>query len=239
MGDVARLYVRSRPVPGPLVLDGEAARRLATALRVRPGDEVRLFAGEGHEWLARVQEVDRGRAVLEVAGLARQEPPPEPVVEAWVPVARAQRLEWAIEQCTEAGADIIRTVAMADGQRAEAMSAANRARWERVAIEASERCGRLYLPVIEGAQRLERVLASYRGALVVVDREGRRPGELAPLLPERGRVAVVGAPEGGFAPLELANLRAKGALFLRAGPHVLRAETATLAGVVLVRSLTG
>lgn len=237
MGHVPRLFVRGKLGPGRLLLEGEAANRLAAVLRVRPGEEVRLFAGEGREWQAEVRETARGRVAVEVLGVVRQEPPPEPVVEAWVPLIRAQRFEWAVEKCTEAGADIIRPVATAFGQRGEAPSDGRRERWERIAVEASEQCGRLYVPVIEPAAGLDGLLGAFRGTLVALDRDGLRPAELGPLLPGRGRLAVVCGPEGGFSPGELALLRAKGALFARAGPYVLRAETAAVAGVVLVRSL--
>lgn len=239
MGHIPRLYARGRLQPGPLALDGDAASRLATVLRVRPGDAVRLFAGDGHEWEGEVREVGRGRVLLQVGGVARQEAPPALVVEVWLPLIRAQRFEWAVEKCTEAGADIIRPVPMTFGQRGEAPSPAKLARWERIAIEASEQCGRLYLPVIEPAQGLERLLGTFRGALVALDREGMAATAAGPLLPQRGRVAVVCGPEGGFAPGEVAALRAAGALFVCAGPHVLRAETAAVAGVVLVRALAG
>ncbi|PFG72948.1 RsmE family RNA methyltransferase [Tepidiforma thermophila] len=237
MAHVPRLYIRGKLEPGRLLLEGEAATRLGAVLRAQPGDEVRLFAGEGREWRAEVRETARGRVAVEVLGVVRQEPPPEPVVEAWLPIIRAQRFEWALEKCTEAGADIIRPVATAFGQRGEAPSDGKRERWERIAVEASEQCGRLYVPVIEPAAGLEALLGVFRGVLVALERDGLRPAELAPLLPGRGRLAVVCGPEGGFSPGELALLRAKGALFARAGPYVLRAETAAVAGVVLVRSL--
>ncbi|WP_322819107.1 RsmE family RNA methyltransferase [Tepidiforma sp.] len=239
MGHVPRLFLRERPGPGPVWLDGEAASRLATVLRVRPGEEVRLFGGDGREWQGVVREVARGRVMVEVVAMVRQEPLPELVLEAWLPLIRAQRFEWAVEKCTEAGADIIRPVAMVFGQRGDAPSGARVERWGRIAVEASEQCGRLYLPVIEPAQGLERLLGGFRGSVVVLDRAGMAATEAVRLLPGRGRVAVVCGPEGGFAPGEVAALRAAGALFVQAGPHVLRAETAAVAGVVLVRALVG
>ncbi|GIW18297.1 16S rRNA (uracil(1498)-N(3))-methyltransferase [Tepidiforma sp.] len=239
MGHIPRVYVAAKLGPGPVALTGETASRLATVLRARPSDELRLFGGEGHEWQAVVRAVERGRVLAEVTGVARQEPPPEPVVEAWLPIIRAQRLEWAVEKCTEAGADIIRLAAMEFGQRGSGPSDAKLERFERIAIEASEQCGRLYLPVIEAGGSLERLLGGFRGAVVAMEREGMGPAELAPLLPAQGRVAVVCGPEGGFSPRELDQLRRKGALFLRAGPNILRAETAAVAGVVLVRALAG
>lgn len=237
MGHVPRLCVRGRLGPGPLRLDGEAADRLGAVLRVRPGEEVRLFAGDGREWAAAVREARRGQVLVEVGELVRQEPPSALVVEAWIPLIRAHRFDWAVEKCTEAGADVLRPVTTAFTQRGEGAGAARQERWERIAVEASEQCGRLYLPVVEGVGRLEELVGNARAALIVLDREGMAPVEAARLLPERGRVVIVCGPEGGLAPGELELLRRHGALPVRAGPHILRAETAAVAGVLLVRAL--
>lgn len=239
MAHVPRLYWPGKLSPGPLTLEGEAAARLAGVLRVRPGDALRLFGGDGREWAAEVQEAGRGRVRAVVTGVAREEAPPALVVEAWVPLVRAQRFEWAVEKCTEAGADVIRPAVLEFCQRGDAPSGAKLERWRRIAAEASEQCGRLFVPVVTEAAPLERLLGSFHGNLVALDREGMPAAGAARLLPAPGRVAVVCGPEGGFSGGELAALRARGALFVRAGPYILRAETAAVAGVLLVRALAG
>jgi 16S rRNA (uracil1498-N3)-methyltransferase len=205
-------------------------------MRVREGDELRLFAGDGREWRAVVRAVTKGKVHVTVGEVARQEAPPALVVEAWCALVRPNRFDWALEKCVEAGADVIRPLLTERTGRGDGSSAAKVQRWERIAVEAAEQCGRLFLPVIERAATLTELLARQRVALLMGDPEGATWAETIPLLPLSGRVVVAVGPEGGFSEEETALARSKGALAVRFGPNVLRTETAAVVGVALVRS---
>lgn len=238
MSHVPRVYLPQRLAHGPVTIGGDAGRHLAAALRVRPGDPLLLFAGDGREWAATVSEVTKGSVLAGVGEIARQEAPPAVVIETWCALVRANRFEWAIEKCVEAGADIIRPAITAFTQRGDTPSASRLERWRRIVIEAVEQSGRLFVPVIEAPATLERLLAGHRGAIVVADREGRRPADLGTLLPQAGHLALVVGPEGGFAPGESADLARHGAIPATFGPYILRTETAAITGTALLRSLT-
>lgn len=238
MSHVPRVYLPTRLGHGPVTIDGEAGRHLSSVLRVRPGDPLLLFAGDGREWRATVMGATRGGVVAEVGELARHEAPPAIVLETWCALVRANRFEWAIEKCVEAGADIIRPVVTAFTQRSESPSEARLARWRRIAVEATEQSGRLFVPVVEPPSPLEGLLASFRGAIVVADPHGRQPGALAPLLPRLGHLAIAVGPEGGFSEEESALFARHGALLATLGPHIYRTETAAVVGTALLRSLT-
>ncbi len=238
MSHVPRVYLPTRLAPGPVTIDGEAGRHLASVLRVRPGDPVLLFAGDGREWMATVSAVTKASVLAGVGEIARHEAPPAIVLETWCALVRASRFEWAIEKCAEAGADIIRPAVTAFTQRGDTPSEARLARWRRIAVEATEQSGRLFVPVVEPPAPLERLLAGHRGAIVVADRDGRHPLALAPLLPQHGHLAIAVGPAGGFSEAESAALARHGAIPAALGPHILRTETAAVTGTALLRSLT-
>ena len=50
MTRVPRLYVPGRLAPGLAVLNSDQSRRLADVVRLREGDEFRLFNGDGKGW---------------------------------------------------------------------------------------------------------------------------------------------------------------------------------------------
>ena len=52
-----RFYVNCPLAPGPVTLQGPEAHHLATVCRLRPGDAVCLFNGDGHEYPAEVTAV--------------------------------------------------------------------------------------------------------------------------------------------------------------------------------------
>lgn len=238
MAHIPRIYHAGSLTAGPLALDGDVAKRLVGVMRVGLGEEFLLFSGDGREWKARVTGVGRPGMTATVEGVARQASPLPVVLETWIGVIRPTRFETALEKCVEAGADIIRLIAGEYSQRGDEASANRLERWQRIVIEAAEQSGRLFLPVIEPPERLPRLLDSYRGALVVADGAGGSALDVAPLLPQTGRLALAVGPEGGFSPDEGAMLKRRGALPLTLGPYILRTETAAIAGTAALRALT-
>ncbi|HWU89397.1 MAG TPA: RsmE family RNA methyltransferase, partial [Kofleriaceae bacterium] len=67
---------------------------------------------------------------------------------------------------------------------------------------------------------------------------GGELGALAPALGEAAEVAVASGPEGGLAPGELEQLMRAGFASVGLGPRILRAETAPVVAVALIRALT-
>jgi len=236
MAHIPRIYIRGRLASGPLRLDPETSKRLTGVMRVRDGDEFRVFCGDGREWRAILRGAAKGSAQAEVAEVVRQEPLRDLVLEVWCSMVRPNRFDWAIEKCVEAGADIIRPLITGFAARRDAQSLARDDRSQRLIIEATEQSGRLHLPVVEKPERFAALLGHHHGALVVVDATGRPPTAIRALLPERGRLAVAIGPEGGFSAEELTAARATGALCVSLGPHILRTETAAVVATALFRA---
>ncbi len=221
---------------GVLTLTGARARHLAGSRRLRRGDEFLTFAGDGLEYRARVEEASREHVAATVLELVREEPPPRRTVEVWCANVRAGRMEWAIEKCTEAGVDVFRPTTTERSARGRELSEGRHERWERIAVEAAEQCGRLYLPVVAPVTPFEAALQAWEGALVLANREGAAWAEVAAGLPEEGRLAIAVGPEGGFSEGEVERAGASGASAASFGANTLRTETAAVVAVVLARS---
>ena len=207
-------------------------------MRVREGDEVRLFSGDGVEWRAAVAVAGRGSVRLEVQEEVRRELAPAVVLQVWCALVRANRIEWAIEKCAEAGADEFRPIVSDHAARGDSASPARLERWRRIAVEAAEQSGRVFVPVVEAPLSFAEAIRRHRGTLVLADGTGEPLERLRPLLPAAGRVAVAVGPEGGWSDAERAVARAAGALFLRLGPHILRTETAAVVATAVLRDAT-
>jgi 16S rRNA (uracil1498-N3)-methyltransferase len=236
MKHVPRIYVAGRLGSGPQVLEGDAARRLGNVMRVTAGEPLLVFSGDGREWRAEVTGTERGRVHATLFEISRQEAPSATVIEVWIALVRATRMDWAIEKCVEAGADIIRPMLSEHCQRGGAVSATKQERWRRIATEAAEQCGRLFIPPVEAPAPFAKLLDQAHGAVFVADRSGRTWSEAEPFLPPAGHLALVNGPEGGLSDAELAAARARGAVLVSLGPHILRTETAAVVAVGLARS---
>ncbi|MCZ2110966.1 MAG: 16S rRNA (uracil(1498)-N(3))-methyltransferase [Dehalococcoidia bacterium] len=237
MAHVPRLYIPERLGPGPITLDAAQARRLTSVMRLREGESFLVFPGDGREWRARLVSVSKAATLAEIEDLTRQEPALPIILEAWLALIRPQLFDLAIEKCTEAGVDIIRPMRTGYLARGESASGQRQDRWERIAIEAAEQSGRLRVPVIEAPTEFSSLLNRPRIPTFIGEQHGRPWSEVAERMPLQGAVAVVIGPEGGFSRDELAAATAHGAVATSFGPNILRAETAAIVAVSLVRSL--
>lgn len=238
MAHIPRVYIPGRLGPGPLTLSGDEAKRLAAVMRLRPGDPFLVFSGDGREWRATVSGGGKGTLIATVAELVRQDPVSALTVEVWCGLVRPNRFDWAVEKCVEAGADVIRPLIAEHAARGAGESEHRRERWERLAIEAAEQCGRLHMPLVESPAPFPHLVEHHRGALVIAHPGGMSWSQASRLLPRHGRLAVAVGPEGGFSDGEVSLARARGALVASLGPNTLRTETAAVVAVGLVRVST-
>ncbi len=236
MAHLPRIFHPEATGPGPLLFRGPAAHRLIRVLRLRTGDELLVFAGDGHEWRASVRAAGRDTAEVEVLELVRSAAAAN-VLEVRLALLRPQRFDWAVEKITEAGGDVIGGLLTERTEERLRLGPARLERWGRIAIEAAEQCGRLFVPAVAEPVPLRHLLAGARPGLVLADPAG------APILSMRDRLSafrrltLLVGPEGGFSEAELAEARAAGALAVSLGDTVLRAETAAVVATAFIRSL--
>src|SRR5262245_24594035 len=98
-----RYFVDTALSPGPVELGGPEAHHLAVVCRVRPGDAVCLFNGDGREYPARVVEAGKRRVALEVTAV---ESPARELgfrLEVAAPLPKGDRAQFLMEKLTELG----------------------------------------------------------------------------------------------------------------------------------------
>lgn len=231
-----RLFVESPLEPG-IGIDARAgqAHYLRTVMRRTSGDPVLVFNGRDGEWSARIETVGRQGACLRVEHQIRlqaAEPGPRLL---FAPIRRT-RLEVLVEKATELGASALVPIRL----RRAVVDRLNRERLLAIAIEAAEQSGRLTLPEIQPLRPLEEVLAEQPpGRPLFVGDETGGGTPLAEALTAQGAGDLLIGPEGGLEPDELARLSASpGIVPVSLGPLILRAETAALAALAIVRGFS-
>jgi 16S rRNA (uracil1498-N3)-methyltransferase len=223
-----RFYINSNLQPGLVSLGGPEAHHLAVVCRVRPGDQVCLFNGDGREYPAQVLEAGRKCVTLDVL---RTETPERELrfrLEVAAPLPRGDRAQFLIEKVTELGA--ARFVPL---QTRRSVSAPREVRLDKLAryvIEASKQCGRNVLMEIGAPVDWE---SWCRRSDLPAVRRLAHPGGPPPATwtrEPRGQAVVVAVgPEGGFTDDEVAAASANGWKVVGLGPCILRVETAALA----------
>src|SRR3954465_12347967 len=95
-----RFYTNCELAPGPVELDGAEAHHLAAVCRLRPGDEVCLFNGDGADYPAVVLQVAKKHVSLEVRerlSINRERRTP---LEIAAPLPKGDRAQFLIEKLT-------------------------------------------------------------------------------------------------------------------------------------------
>jgi 16S rRNA (uracil1498-N3)-methyltransferase len=151
-------------------------------------------------------------------------------------VFKFDRMEWAIEKCTELGvARVIPVIA----QRTEshlAMAAAKRAeRWRRIARESSEQSRRAGAPEICDPMKLKELLGVSAALRIVLSESQPGLALKDALIPAEDVILALG-PEGGWTDAESKLFQDRGWTPASLGQTVLRAETAAIAALVIVLS---
>lgn len=232
-----RLHVRHDLAPdATLDLDEGQSRYLAAVMRLTPGDELLVFNGRDGEWRARVATVGK-RAVALTAQARVRDQATGPDLDLVIALVKRARLETIVEKAAELGARRVRPVVTertnADHTRIDRLQA--------IAVEASEQTGRLDVPQVCEAQKLERLLADWEPGrrLLFCDEAGdARP--VLEAVTEAGPWAVLIGPEGGFSPRERDVLRALSyAVPASLGPRILRADTAAISALTLWQAAVG
>jgi len=217
-------------------LVGEHADHLVRVLRARVGQDFDI-ATSSAVWRGRITFIKEGRVEFdlgeEVSGASLSE------ITLVLAVFKFDRLEWAIEKCTELGVSrIVPVIARRTDTHLAAASAKRVERWQRIARQASEQSRRSSPPEIATPVKLLEVLnlqAPLRIVLAESEERNLLRNVVKPDLAQSGIALAIGS-EGGWTNAELQSFQQAGWISASLGNTILRAETAAMAATAIVAS---
>jgi 16S rRNA (uracil1498-N3)-methyltransferase len=231
-----RRWIADEVSDGRAALTGEHAAHLSRSLRARVGQEFEVVC-DGQVRHAIVASVSDERVEFALgAEIAASTAPPVTLLLA---VFKFDRMEWAIEKCTELNVSSIVPVIARRTEKHLALTADKRVeRWRRIAREASEQSRRVPPPVISEPVKLPAALET-AAELRVVLAEAEKQAQLNEVLrgrPELKSLAMAIGPEGGWTPEELQLFETAGWIAASQGDTILRAETAAIAALAVAQA---
>lgn len=223
-------------VPGEIEITGDEHRYLGFARRSRPGDALDVLDGEGRRAPATIVRIGANATVVLVGTIEFERATP-PHVRVLVPLIKGDRMDLCLEKLVEVGADEIvvwpaeRSVVKLDPRK----RATRLAHLALVSQAAARQSRRTIAPIVSMADSLASAIGALpSGIRVVLDPNAER-GSLPREAPD---VTIASGPEGGISPAEDETLASASFVRQGLGPRVLRAETAPVVAVALLRAAT-
>lgn len=226
------------------ILDDPAEiRHLTKVLRLKTGDPVILFDGEGKEFQAQIKTLSLRKVSFTVdRELVHESRESSTPIILGIGVLKATKLDWLVQKTTELGVnEILPFHSLRVIPRPEEVAAQMRlTRWQKIAGEAAKQCGRAKVPKIHPLCSFAEALGAFPGStrIFLWEKEQNRILSDAISSPRSAVFALVG-PEGGFSEDEARQAEESGFSPVRLGPRILRAETAGLVIVSLLQFLCG
>lgn len=226
--------------PRAPALTGSEAHHARDVLRMKSGEKLVLFNGEGREITGEIVDVSGDEIRLRKLHEA-ETPPLRCRIVLGQAIPKGKNIELIVQKAVEIGAAEIapiisdRTIVQLDSESA----AQKQSKLQQIAIEAAKQCGQNWLPRIHAPKKLRDFFPNAAeqafdlrliGSLQPDARHLKEIlGEYSNEHRDRPRsVLMLVGPEGDFTPAELSLARQQGCQPITLGPIILRVETAAI-----------
>ena len=221
-----------------ITLAADEARHLRDVLRLKPGDQVYVFDGLGHEFRSTVSNIRRDVAELRIETEVEPAKPESHLqLNLGVALLKGEKFDLVVQKATELGVTKITPLITryADIHLRDASDATKRVtRWQRIALEAAKQSGRAFVPEISLPVAFDKLEVEGDGVMF-----SERDGESIENLPGASSITALVGSEGGWADEEIETAQARGFHVVTLGGRILRAETAAIAVTVLMQHRFG
>lgn len=228
-----------------LRLPDEASSHIARVLRMKLDQRIILFNGQGGEYLAVINNIQRNRVTVQIESFNDKDIESPLKITLIQCISRGERMDYTIQKCVELGVSSIQPVFSQRGMVKLDQKRAQRKieHWQKVAISACEQSGRNTIPRVHTPLKivtsLQQQLENDALKLVMHTSETTEPFKLTQVNPPIKRCVLLAGPEGGLTDEEVRLAGEKEFKIIQLGPRVMRTETAALALISILQSRYG
>ena len=219
-------------------LDDRARHHLARVLRVKAGDRLCVFNGDGNNYQGAIVSASKNQVSVLIDSMEQADTESPLNTCLALGVSKGDRFEWAIKKATELG---VSSIVPLLSQRVDVRLSPERwqkkqEHWQQVVISACEQSGRAVVPDVQEPTTLPHWLSHVEADCKLVLDPEATPNALND---QPASIALLIGPEGGLAPSELTLASENGFSAMRLGPRVLRTETAPLVALSVLGARWG
>lgn len=229
-----RRWIADEASGNQAALIGPHADHLARVLRAQIGQEFDIATGNEVR-SGRVTRIQPDRVEFELGEIIPVSAPPQ--ITLALSIFKFDRMEWAIEKCTELGVTRIVPVIASRTESHLATAATRRVeRWQRIVRQAAEQSRRSSILEVSQPLKLKDVLAWPATTRILLSESEKDRTLIDALQPATSDVILALGPEGGWTDSELIQFHEAGWSSASLGETILRAETAAIAATAIVLS---
>ena len=226
-----RYFVRNEN--GNLILKDEQVHQIVKVMRNKIGDQITLIH-DGYFSLCKITSLNPFQ--FEIINTEESKTELNRDITLLYCLPKGDKLEFAIQKATELG---VKRMVLVNSSRTimkikKEDEKKKLERYSRIALEASEQCGRGYVPEIVGVIPFSKI-SEYKSSLSLIAYENERSMSISSdLLKNHDSVSIVIGAEGGFSLEEVDYANKNGYISTCLGNRILRSETAVVYALSLL-----
>ncbi len=226
---MAHAFYLPKPWDKVCTLQGQEAKHLAQALRLKAGEQVLIFDGLGHKGYCQIDSINKREVNLH---LLKEQYIPRPVSLPIMALAfsKATRRGFFMEKAVELGVHEVWVWAAEHSQGR--INPSIQEHWQGQCIAAMKQCQNPWLPSIKiiphGVKGLIELSKDIDHKFLPLEIQDNVPLLTSQMLGKNGTSIYIIGPEGGFSKDEIQSLSHANFLSVSLGNRVLRCETAAL-----------
>ena len=219
-------------------LDDRVSHHLARVLRVKTGDRLSVFNGDGNNYQGAIVSATKHQVSVLIDSVEPADTESSLNTCLALAVSKGDRFEWAIKKATELGVTSVVPILSqrVDVRRSPERWQKKQEHWQQIVISACEQSGRAVVPEVAAPTILTQWLSDVEADCKLVLDPEATPNALND---QPASIALLIGPEGGLAPSELTLASENGFSAIRLGPRVLRTETAPLVALSILGARWG
>ena len=236
-----------------IIISGDQARYLSLVLRIKPGDSLIVFDGSGYRYICKVLQTHKKEVVVEM--IKKQPYSAESPVSISLAqgLPKSDKMDLIVQKSTELGVSKIFPIIT---ERSQIKHTEKVVRWRKIALSASQQCGREKITEIKEPVEFAKFLSGLHivnednnaanvipekvgtSHLNIIFSEEQKEINLKKVLKDfkaSTDIVLLIGPEGGFSGEEVSAAVEKGFIEASLGPRVLRTETAPIAAISIIQ----
>jgi 16S rRNA (uracil1498-N3)-methyltransferase len=231
-----------------ILLSETESRHITRSLRLHVGSQIQLLDGSGACYLAEITEIDR-QVAARILSVDPDQQEGKTALHIEQAMLKNVKMDFIVEKCTELGAATFTPLVSSrcQGKIDETERGEKRQkRWQRIVESACKQCSRARPMKLQSCLSFAELCSSSNASqepdtlrLLFWEEEHERSLHDLSAFSGYNNIHLLLGPEGGFSRDEVKLARQAGYQSISLGTRILRAETATVSAIAIVRYLTG